>query len=190
MDDRVAAVTWRATAGGIDECTLERRGAAWVLRGRVDGEIGWLGHMEAAYEVVSDAQWLTTAVHATALGADGNTRKVALERRENGAWVADGLEIPTVAGGQVVDLGVTPATNTLAIRRLGLAVGESAPLDAAWVRFPELDVQLLPQRYTRTGERSYRYESGTFDAELQVDEHGLVTRYGNIWFAEPPAERR
>ena len=68
MDDRVAAVTWRATAGGIDECTLERRGAAWVLRGRVDGEIGWLGHMEAAYEVVSDAQWLTTAVHATALG--------------------------------------------------------------------------------------------------------------------------
>ena len=35
--------------------------------------------------------------------------------------------------------------------------------------------------------RSYRYESGTFEAELQVDEHGLVTRYGDIWAADPPA---
>ena len=82
-----------------------------------------------------------------------------------------------------VDLQVTPATNTLPIRRLQLGVGESAETDALWVRFPELALERLPQRYTRTGEFRYTYESrgGAFRAELEVDAQGLVVRYGDIW---------
>lgn len=79
-----------------------------------------------------------------------------------------------------VDLGFTPATNTLPMRRLALEVGESAEVDAVWVRFPELEVARLPQRYTRLEGMRYRYESagGAFLAELEVDANGLVIRYG------------
>ncbi len=87
-----------------------------------------------------------------------------------------------LAGCIDVDLGITPSTNTLPIRRLNLQVGESADVTAAWVRFPELTVEPLAQRYTRLDERRYRYESTTgFSAELEVDELGLVVRYGDIW---------
>jgi hypothetical protein len=52
---------------------------------------------------------------------------------------------------------------------------------AAWVRFPNLNVEPLDQTYTRLGERTYRYQSGTFEADLEVDDEGLVLDYPGIW---------
>jgi hypothetical protein len=82
-----------------------------------------------------------------------------------------------------VDLAVTPSTNTLPIRRLDLAVGEGRDVVAAWVRFPGLTIEPLPQRYVRIAEHQYRYESrgGEFTAELEVDTLGVVVRYGSFW---------
>ena len=82
-----------------------------------------------------------------------------------------------------IDLSVTPSTNTLPIRRLDLKVGESKEVTATWVRFPELVIQPLPQRYTRLTETRYRYESrgGAFTAELEVDENGVVIDYPPAW---------
>jgi hypothetical protein len=82
-----------------------------------------------------------------------------------------------------VDLGITPATNTLPIRRLDPAIGESVAVTAAWVRFPELTVESLPQTYTRLAERRYRYESagGAFVAAIEVDDLGLVIAYEGGW---------
>ena len=82
-----------------------------------------------------------------------------------------------------VDLGWSPSTNTLPVRRLQLAVGERRDLTAAWVRFPQLAVQPLPQSYTRTGERTWLYESrgAAFRAALEVDEQGLVVDYEGLW---------
>jgi hypothetical protein len=82
-----------------------------------------------------------------------------------------------------VDLGFSPSTNTLPIRRLGLAVDDSAEVRAAWVRFPQLTVEPLPQRYTRLGPDRYLYESlaSDFRAELEVDDLGLIVRYPGVW---------
>ena len=51
------------------------------------------------------------------------------------------------------------------------------------MRFPELTCELLSQRYTRLGERHYRYESnaGAFVADIHVDHYNVVTRYGDLW---------
>jgi uncharacterized protein len=82
-----------------------------------------------------------------------------------------------------IDLGITPATNTLPIRRLNLSVGESVELTATWIRFPELTVEPLSQRYTRLSKTTYRYENtdGSFSADLVVDKLGVVETYGEIW---------
>jgi hypothetical protein len=71
----------------------------------------------------------------------------------------------------------------LPIRRLDPAIGEAVALTAVWVRFPELTIEPLPQRYIRLAERRYRYESagGAFVAEIEVDDLGLVTTYEGGW---------
>jgi hypothetical protein len=91
--------------------------------------------------------------------------------------------LPELDGCEDADLNITPSTNTLPIRRLALAVDESHEVTAAWIRFPQCEITPLTQRYTRTGERRYRYESrgGAFSAELEVDEHGLVLDYPPAW---------
>ena len=81
-----------------------------------------------------------------------------------------------------VDLSLTPATNTLPIRRLDLGIGKSESVTAAWIKFPEFELQPLSQRYTRTAENIYRYESHTgFPAEIMVDDLALVTAHPRGW---------
>ena len=77
---------------------------------------------------------------------------------------------------------MTPAPNSLPIRRLNLRVGSSKSITAAWVKFPELTIQPLPQRYTRLAKDTYRYESNPgFSAEIVVDDLGLVSSYPGPW---------
>ena len=78
-----------------------------------------------------------------------------------------------------VDLVSTPFTNTLPIRRLGLEPGQSADVRVAWIDHDTLQVAPVRQRYTRLEDRRWRYESleTGYDAELEVDEHGLVLDY-------------
>ena len=83
-----------------------------------------------------------------------------------------------------VDLSFTPATNTLPIRRLGLAVWEEAEIAVAWLRWPELRVERVLQRYARLARDRYRYTQDEFESRsCRVDEHGLVLEYEGLWRA-------
>lgn len=154
-----------------------------TFRGRVSVEedVPW----SVEYLVMFDERWVTLAAEATVHRA-GDSRHLALMRAPTGTWVANGREIEDCRGPLDVDLGVTPSTNTSVIRRLGLAVGGREELTATWVRFPELTVEPLRQRYTRLGERTYRYESlrdgvVAFHARLEVDATGLVEHYEGLF---------
>ena len=98
-------------------------------------------------------------------------------------WWLAGQEQKILRGCHDIDFGFTPATNTLPIRRLKLGVGRKAKVTAAWVQFPSLEIEPLPQCYTRLTEHCYWYESGdgAFVAEIEVDELGLVTHYSGGW---------
>lgn len=74
-------------------------------------------------------------------------------------------------------------TNSLPIWRLSpsLAVGESARIRVAWVLYPDLEVILGEQWYDRLDARRWRYRSGTFQAELVVDDDGLVESYEGLF---------
>ncbi len=138
--------------------------------------------MEARYTVSARQDWSTERVEAVVRDAIGE-RSVRLEADGEGRWFEGGQEVPALRGCVDVDLGVTSSTNTLPIRRLDLAVGEARAVDAAWVRFPDVSLQVLPQRYTRLASKRYRYESlnSGFTAELQVDDLGLVVRYEDLF---------
>jgi hypothetical protein len=135
--------------------------------------------MRVEYRVLTDGAGLTTAVHVRDLRGF-QQRTLTLERNAKGAWTVDGKTIRKLKGCTDVDLAISPATNTLPIRRLRIGVDASETIKAAWVRFPELTVESASQTYTRLGPDTYRYTSGTFEAELTVDDDGLVIAYA-VW---------
>jgi len=170
-------VAWRRSdeVATDEHCTLTLRDVGLSLVGTVLGtEDGAPVRIE--YRVLADGAGMTTAAHVRDLRGF-QTRTIALERDPKGNWRVDGAVVKTLKGCTDVDLGCSPSTNTLPIRRLRLRVGASHKIQAAWVRFPELVVVKAAQTYTRLDEFTYRYASGTFEAELTVDDDGLVTSY-------------
>jgi hypothetical protein len=133
------------------------------------------------YAIEVDAAWRTRKVEVEF--EDGGQRRLSLTADGEGSWSRDGQSLEGVAGCLDVDLEWSPSTNTLPIRRLGLAPGETKSLAAAWVRFPSLEVQRLEQSYERLADGRYRYRSGRFSADLVVDDDGIVLQYGMNWKA-------
>ncbi|HUO86814.1 MAG TPA: putative glycolipid-binding domain-containing protein [Thermoanaerobaculia bacterium] len=136
------------------------------------------------YVVDCDHRWRTRA--ATVEGSLGGRRVsivIAADRQRR--WRLDGEPQLVVDGCLDVDLAFTPATNLLPIRRLELAVGGSASVDAAWLTFPELGLERLRQRYARTGTTTYGYEvlTSSFRSTLTVTPSGLVAGYPGLWEA-------
>ncbi|MDP9371215.1 MAG: putative glycolipid-binding domain-containing protein [Chloroflexota bacterium] len=181
MEQVERAVLWRSLNGpGCEYCVFGRAGDGWQIEGTVllasDDR-----PLEVRYRVECDDRWSTRAVDIE-MRAGPERRALQLRADDRGRWWRDGEELPAVRGCPDIDLSVTPATNTLPIRRLGLTEGAGAAVTAAWVRFPALTIEPLPQRYTRLARDRYRYESATgYTTEIETDGLGLVTRYAGGW---------
>ena len=134
------------------------------------------------YQVFCDTNWCTRSA-SIEVKEGCNSRKLQIDVDHEQRWSLNGVEDERLRGYLDVDLSVTPATNTLPVRRLKLQIDDTQELSAAWVRFPQLEVAPLEQRYTRLEERLYRYESrsGDFSALVEVDDLGLVVEYEGIW---------
>lgn len=164
---------------GTELFELKEDSSGTDLRGWVVALVDGVG-CAVEYEVAVDEGWMTRRVDVTL--HRGDTRTLGIEHDGRGRWSVDGVSNPDLEGCLDVDLGVSPSTNTLPIRRLNLDVGAEANLDAAWIRFPELVVEVLPQSYQRKAESVYRYRSDSFEADLEVDDQGVVLRYGKaLW---------
>src|SRR2546421_1242194 len=120
-----------------------------------------------SYTVVTDTGWRTAEVHVRLTTAQ-DQRSLVVEFDDVNKIRVDLKDQPDLHGCIDADLEFSPCTNTLPIRRLNLEVGDSADVRAAWVRFPSLRVEPLDQTYTRAGDRTYRYRSGGFEADLEV----------------------
>jgi hypothetical protein len=179
------AILWRRLdRHGMEAAAIQHSNPNWHLQGTVLLEDqGRPCRLD--YAVVCDSAWKTLWARVNGwVGTTQVTQRVA--RNPAGQWRQNGVLCPEVEGCLDVDLAFTPITNLLPIRRLGLAVGATAPVRAAWLRFPDFSLVPLEQVYTREAEHRYRYESdgGRFTAPLEIDQNGLVTRYGDIWVAE------
>lgn len=172
-------VAWRRSdeVQTDEHCTLTQRDTGLSLVGTVLGAEGG-SPVRIEYRVLTDGDGLTTAAHVRDLRGF-EQRTLTLERDAKGNWTVDGAKLRALKGATDVDLGCSPSTNTLPIRRLRIGVGASKTIKAAWVRFPELTVVKADQTYTRLDEFTYRYASGGFEAELTVDDEDLVAVYAD-----------
>jgi hypothetical protein len=150
------------------------------------------------YTLDTSAGWVTTALVAEVVG-EGWWRHLELRRSAAGQWshevaargsvdlpAPDG-PLPDLAQAVDCDLGWSPLTNVLPVRRLDLhrAPG-SAALLMAWVAVPALSVHRSEQRYdhvrtTPTG-AIVRYLGAHrgFEGDLELDHDGFVLRYPDL----------
>lgn len=176
----------RLDVPGREEARANRTTTGWRLSGELQVEESGVD-ARLRYAIDCDSQW--RALSALIEGeASGRQVHFALAADGTGHWTRHGAPLPEVTGALDVDLGFTPATNTLPIRRLGLAVGESAPVRSAWLRFPELRLEPLDQTYSREAELIFLYratvDGNEFVARLDTDAYGRVLRYDGLWEAE------
>ena len=166
-------VRWRGVeAPSMERCRIAEGSEGVHVVGVIDAAT-W----RCQYELHAAPDWRFRTLSATAGG-----RTVVVARLDQG-WIVDGEPRPDLHEALEVDISASPLSNTLPIRRLGLAVGESADITTAYVAVPELTVATDPQRYTRLGEREYLYESrdSDFRRAITVDEHGLVIDYPGLF---------
>ncbi len=169
---------WNKTREGIGlEHLLLADGAADSVVLGFDEEHG---PFRLTYHLTWDSSWqlrfaelaITTARFA---------RSLSLRTDGQGHWRhANGQAIAGLDGCRDIDIWPTPFTNTFPIRREPIAIGERREFLMAWVFALDLTFHALPQAYTRLADRLYLFENldGTdFQAELRVDEDGLVLDY-------------
>ncbi|GAA1730999.1 putative glycolipid-binding domain-containing protein [Aeromicrobium alkaliterrae] len=174
--------TWRHVGArdGFEVLFHTGLGTGHRLRGHttaVEAGCAW----SVGYDVATDEAWRTRHVRATARTAAGDL-EVVLERRTDG-WLVGGATRPDLDGCIDVDLESSGVTNLLPVRRLGLRIGETVSVPAAFIRADDLRVERLEQTYTRLDDAGrYAYTSATFDfaCELQYDAAGLITSYPGI----------
>lgn len=164
----------------LEHCRLFRGQEGRLLAGSIVGRLG-SEPVSCTYLIRTCPNWLTREV-SVELAYGGEEARLHLEADGRGNWTMEGRELPVLQGCLDVDIELTPATNTLPIRRLGLRKGQEADMAAAWIRFPSLAVEPLRQSYSCMEEEGkYRYRSASFEAELDVGGEGMIHRYGDLW---------
>ncbi len=158
--------------------------------------------------IEADGAWIDSSVicawdggfridHTWDLTPDWRTRSLRVERRDasgcrtltlernGGGWRVDGERRPDLDGADDPDLSVTPFCNTLVMRRVPAKDGASLTVDTAYVDGDDLSVTRSRQRYDRKAPGLFRYiDQGVaagFEADLRVDEEGLVLHYEHLF---------
>ena len=174
------AIIWRSQIGAeVQICSVKekpnQREIIGVVFSELDGQ-----PLDVSFVITTDPEWFTQKV---TVQQDYNGRHQVLELTVDGErrWYKNGLEDPGLRGCVYVDLGITPATNSLQIKQLRLEPGKSETVLAAWVRFPALTVEKASQRYSQLGGNRVEYQNGSYAAELALDEDGFIVRYADLW---------
>ncbi len=175
-------IQWRQIDGsGEEQASISRVNQGYLLVGQIACQIEGQA-VTVHYQIHTNVGWETEDVQVDVQSGEEKNRLHLMVDELQRWWDGD-EEIGVLAGCQDVDLQISPMTNTLVINRLEIPIGESCLVTAAWIHFPDLALQPLSQCYTRLSEYLYRYESlqSGFTSEIEVDSHGLVIKYGEIW---------
>jgi hypothetical protein len=178
------AVRWQSWDGeGLEHMVFSDRPTGAVAEGVLlsGGDARFAAH----YEISCHPSGLVASARVAITGGPS----IALQTDGDGLWRnSEGKRVPALVGALDVDFSASPVTNALTIRRLRLEPGETRELDVVYVRFPDLEVGLDRQRYTCVeAGRLYLYEAvdGTFRAEIETEESGLINVYDGLFRRVP-----
>ncbi len=179
------SMLWRRLdTPGHDACRLEQSEAGWKLEGTAvflqDGAPARL-----AYFVACDQAWRTQEGRVSGWIGEQSVEFI-IARTAKGVWSLNGAIAPGLEYFVDLDIGFTPATNLLQLRRVGLAEGQAVDVPVAWLDVSAGALQALPQRYERRTDTTYWYEAPSvrYASLLEVATTGFIRRYPGLWEAE------
>lgn len=85
-----------------------------------------------------------------------------------------------------LDLGFTPSTNMVQLKRAALPIGAAISFDVAWLDAGDRGLIRLPQEYMRESEFDYQYNSPTakYQATIRLSPSGFAEDYPGLWKLE------
>ncbi len=173
------------TGPGMEHLTLARNDDGYVADGFYLGQNDDSPPYRIHYVIDINPDWEMRSAAVDLLSESPAQERLSLSVDDSCTW-RNGEDEPLaqLAGCHEIDLFCSPFTNSLVIRRLDLARGESAEISVAYVEVPLVGVRPVRQRYTclePLGPEGgvFRYEPLFRGSayELQVDAEGLVTEY-------------
>jgi uncharacterized protein len=142
--------------------------------------------LDHRWKLTSD--WQALSMEVKRWGPTGHKR-IKLDRLDGG-WSVDGVRRADLDGADEPDLSITPFCNTFPIRRMPDDAGTSLTIDTCYVDGAAMTVARSRQRYDRLGPNRFRYVdlglSAGFEADIDVDDHGLVLRYQDLFERTTP----
>jgi hypothetical protein len=182
MSDIVTAFWRRLDVPGKDAASVRRTDTGFELFGQ-SVFLDPRGPTALRYVLDLEESWATRSGHIS-----GFVGKEAIETRiyrGTKGWTLNGR--PFGMGDVLdLDLGFTPATNMVQLKRAALSVGEAVDFDVAWLEAGDQELVRLPQEYKRVSELDYWYRSPTADYEgkIKLSPSGFATDYPELWELE------
>lgn len=174
-------VRWIPAEGtGLEHAHINDWGDLIKARGMIIGDKDGTA-FGVHYDMTIDPGWIFRSVIFQR--TDGVMTVLATDGR--GSWTdAQSEPLPELDGCIDIDISGTPFTNTLPIlRNRNWVIGEPRRFDMAWVPLDTLEPFKDGQIYTPLGDGKWRFEAadGSFEAEITVDEDGLVVDYPGLF---------
>jgi hypothetical protein len=178
----VTKVIWeRLDCPGHDACRLKQLKDGWELHGTAAFvDASGPACIEYILECGTDWRFRSGKIRGWIAHREWD---LVIARSDRAGWSVNDQSFGFLEGCVDLDLGFTPSTNLLHLRRANLRVGDAADIPVAWIDLPQAALTFLPQRYDRRSERSYWYESPTtnYSAMLEMSASGFAAEYPGLW---------
>lgn len=110
-------------------------------------------------------------------------RKQVCGKKTGSDWRINGQIAPAFEGFKYIDIAITPLTNTLPIRGLGLHVDESKLIEVIYIDILNDKIKPVKQKYTKLSKERYHYENmeTDFASSILIDRNGMVKTYPGLF---------
>lgn len=133
------------------------------------------------YRITTNSNWETLALEINS--RHGDTLQVLRFDKDGKGWLRNGETVSMFDGCIDVDIPLTPFTNTLPIRRLKLKENDKREIKVIYCDLLNEEIKPVTQSYRCISPTRYHYQNvpNDFEAEIEVDENGLVKDYPQLF---------
>ncbi|HXS35907.1 MAG TPA: putative glycolipid-binding domain-containing protein [Flavipsychrobacter sp.] len=133
------------------------------------------------YHIHTNKEWevYLVSIH---MQLDSKSETIALENKD-GIWYLNSKPEPSFKSIVYIDISLTPFTNTLPVNGMAFENDKQQIIDVIYFDLLEKKTKPSKQIYTRLSTNKYLFQTydGSFKAEIEVDEQGLVTDYPQLF---------
>ena len=133
---------------------------------------------QVEYRIKTNHNWETVFFEINSRH-NNRIQSLLFEGDGKGNWTSNNKQASQFKGCIDIDIPLTAFTNTLPINRLKLIQDQEQEIQVIYLDLLEEQIKPVRQKYKRLSNTEYHYENvpNDFEANIQVDESGLVIDY-------------